>query len=73
MLEKGGGHESVLQLAIYYSGRWVVQIMAGRQLRPRIDELLVSYCVNTWEFARLFRDDAVYRPRFVRVKLRLAK
>jgi hypothetical protein len=37
------------------------------------DELLVSYCVNTWEFARLFRDDTVYRPRFVRVKLRLAK
>jgi hypothetical protein len=33
------------------------------------DELLVSYCVNTWEFARLFRDDAVYRPKFVRVKL----
>jgi hypothetical protein len=33
------------------------------------DELLVSYCVNAWEFARLFRDDAVYRPRFVRVKL----
>ena len=32
-------------------------------------ELLVSYCVNTWEFARLFRDDAVYRPKFVRVKL----
>jgi hypothetical protein len=37
------------------------------------DELLVSYCVNTWEFARLFRDAAVYRPRFVRVKLGPAK
>ena len=37
------------------------------------DELLVSYCVNTWEFARLFRDDEVYRPRFVRVKLGRAK
>ena len=33
------------------------------------DELLVSYCVNTWEFARLFRDEKVYRPKFVRVKL----
>jgi hypothetical protein len=33
-------------------------------------ELLASYCVNTWEFARLFRDDAVYRPKFVRVRLR---
>ncbi len=32
--------------------------------------LLVSYCVNTWEFARLFREDTVYRPKFVRVKLR---
>jgi len=33
------------------------------------NELLISYCVNTWEFARLFRDEAVYRPKFVRVKL----
>lgn len=32
------------------------------------NELLVSYCVNTWEFARLFRDAKVYRPKFVRVK-----
>jgi hypothetical protein len=31
------------------------------------NELLVSYCVNTWEFARLFRDEKVYRPKFVRV------
>jgi hypothetical protein len=31
--------------------------------------LLVSYCVNTWEFARLFRDEAVYRPKFVHVEL----
>lgn len=37
------------------------------------DELLVSYCVNAWEFARLFRDEKVYRPKFVRVKLRPAK
>jgi hypothetical protein len=34
------------------------------------NELLVSYCVNTWEFARLFRDDMVYRPKFVRIQLR---
>jgi hypothetical protein len=33
------------------------------------DDLLVSYCVNAWEFARLFRDEKVYRPRFVRVRL----
>jgi hypothetical protein len=33
------------------------------------DELLVSYCTNTWDFWRLFRDDAVYRPKFVRVRL----
>jgi hypothetical protein len=32
------------------------------------DELLVSYCVNAWKFARLFQDEAVYRPRFVRVR-----
>jgi len=37
------------------------------------DDLLISYCVNSWEFARLFRDEAVYRPKFVRVKLRPAK
>src|SRR5262249_2295869 len=33
------------------------------------NELVVSYCVNTWEFARLFRDDKVYRRKFVRVEL----
>jgi hypothetical protein len=33
------------------------------------DELLVSYCVNASDFGRLFRDEAVYRPKFVRVKL----
>jgi hypothetical protein len=33
------------------------------------NELLISYCVNTWDFGRLFREDAVYRPRFVRVSL----
>lgn len=37
------------------------------------DELLVSYCVNAWEFVRLFRDEKVYRPKFVRVILRPAK
>ncbi|HEY7315537.1 MAG TPA: DUF4185 domain-containing protein [Gemmataceae bacterium] len=37
------------------------------------DELLVSYCVNTWEFARLFRAEKMYRPKFVRVKLAPAK
>lgn len=36
------------------------------------DELLVSYCVNTWEFARLFRDEKVYRPKFVRVQWRFS-
>jgi len=35
------------------------------------DELIVSYCVNAWDFGRLFRDEKVYRPRFVRVTLRL--
>jgi hypothetical protein len=33
-------------------------------------QLLVSYCVNTWDFWRLFRDESVYRPKFVRVKLK---
>ncbi len=37
------------------------------------DELLVSYCVNAFEFARLFRDEQVYRPRFVRIRLGPAK
>ncbi len=37
------------------------------------NELLVSYCVNTWEFARLFRDAKVYRPKFVRIVLKPAK
>jgi hypothetical protein len=31
--------------------------------------LVISYCVNTWEFARLFRDEKVYRPKVVRVEL----
>jgi hypothetical protein len=35
--------------------------------------LLISYCVNAWEFGRLFRDETVYRPRFVRVGLRPAR
>lgn len=33
------------------------------------DELIISYCVNTWEFARLFNEEKVYRPKFVRVQL----
>jgi hypothetical protein len=33
------------------------------------NELMVSYCMNTWEFARLFRDESVYRPQFVRIRL----
>jgi hypothetical protein len=33
------------------------------------DELLISYCVNTHDFGQLFRDETVYRPKFVRVKL----
>jgi hypothetical protein len=33
------------------------------------DQLLVSYCTNAWEFARLSRDERVYRPKFVRVRL----
>lgn len=37
------------------------------------DEMLVSYCVNSWEFARLFQDAKVYRPKFVRVTWRPAK
>lgn len=37
------------------------------------DELLVSYCVNAWEFARLFREEKLYRPQFVSVKLDFTK
>jgi hypothetical protein len=37
------------------------------------NELVVSYCVNAWEFGRLFSDEKVYRPKFVRVELRAAK
>jgi len=33
------------------------------------NELLISYCVNSWEFGRLFTDEAVYRPKFIRVEL----
>ncbi|HET6878792.1 MAG TPA: DUF4185 domain-containing protein [Pirellulales bacterium] len=29
--------------------------------------LLISYCVNAWKFGRLFEDEAVYRPKFVKV------
>ena len=34
----------------------------------RGSELLISYCVNSWEFARLFQDNDIYRPLFVRVR-----
>ncbi len=40
---------------------------------PADNELVISYCVNAWEFARLFRDEEVYRPKFVRVQLGQAK
>lgn len=33
------------------------------------DRLLISYCVNAWEFSRVLRDQSVYRPRFVDVQL----
>jgi hypothetical protein len=37
------------------------------------NELVISYCVNTWEFGRLFKDETVYRPKFIRVELGPAK
>ena len=37
------------------------------------DELVISYCVNSWDFARLFKDEKVYRPKFVRVKMGIGK
>ncbi len=33
-------------------------------------ELLITYAVNSFQFADLFSDDELYWPRFVRVKLR---
>ena len=33
------------------------------------NELVITYCENTWEFAKVFESDQVYRPKFVRVKL----
>lgn len=33
------------------------------------NELLISYCVNSWRFSRLFDDSTVYRPQFVRVAI----
>lgn len=33
------------------------------------NELVVSYCSNTWEFATLFKDASTYRPKFVRIPL----
>mgnify|MGYP006919341302 CR=1 FL=1 len=32
-------------------------------------DLLISYNVNSFEFADLFRDATIYRPRFVRAPL----
>lgn len=32
-------------------------------------EVLISYCVNSWDFGRLFQDEKVYRPRFIKAKL----
>jgi hypothetical protein len=29
------------------------------------NRLLISYCVNSWKFERLFQDEKVYRPKFV--------
>ncbi len=37
------------------------------------DEILISYCANTWDFGRLFRDANVYRPKFVRATLKPSK
>jgi hypothetical protein len=34
------------------------------------NELVLSYCVNTWDFGRLFRNETLYRPKLVRVKLK---
>lgn len=32
-------------------------------------ELLISYCVNGWNFSTSIEDQSVYRPQFIRVKL----
>lgn len=37
------------------------------------DELVVSYCANSWDFARLFKEEKVYRPKFVRVRMGVGK
>lgn len=37
------------------------------------DDLFVSYCTNTWDFAGLFRDANAYRPKCVRITLKSAK
>jgi hypothetical protein len=37
------------------------------------NELVLSYCVNAWEFGRVFRDEGVYRPKFVRVEIEMGK
>jgi hypothetical protein len=31
------------------------------------NELVITYCQNTWEFGKVFQSDVVYRPKFVRV------
>jgi hypothetical protein len=33
------------------------------------NELVISYCVNGWQLARVVADEKVYRPKFVRVEL----
>jgi len=35
------------------------------------DELLISYCINSLDFGALGRNVEIYRPRFIRVPLRL--
>ena len=34
------------------------------------NELVVSYCVNSFDFARVVNDPTLYWPRFVRVTLK---
>jgi hypothetical protein len=37
------------------------------------NELLLRSCMNAWEFARLFRDDKLYRPCCIRVTFEQGK
>ena len=34
------------------------------------NELVLTYCQNTWEFKNVFQNDSIYRPKFVRVQLK---